>query len=153
MSDIGGQTGVFVSTAVPANVALVVQSLGPMTMLPQVLTPCLNATAENVKALSIPRWLTSGYYLNDVAFRVGGEYVASLQVLLRGRGLDSAIWWRWRLAEWEIGSWATDYTARIGETVLAGWKYAFAVTGLKVNLEYDDIAVSLRASAWQPTST
>lgn len=121
-------------------------SLGPGLFAGKLERTGLPSDGEGVQILSVDRILDGSLYSINVPFmlaRSPAVYVASLQILLRGHGFGSMIWWRWRAAQAEVGHWYTDHEPH--EVIVAipnDAQYRFRVTGVGTS-GYDDINVEL----------
>ena len=140
-------TYVRASTTVTDEVAVTSESLGPGRFTGKLERPRLPPMSKDVQFLSIDRILDGTLYCINVPFSLApaaapAVYVASLQVLLRGHGLGSMIWWRWRAAQAGVGYWFTDHQPHEVLVAAGGVRYRFRVTGVGT-VGYDDIKVDL----------
>jgi hypothetical protein len=140
-------TYVYATTAVDVPVGLSSMSKdGPADISATLERNSLPAhSGGSLRIASIPRWIDDLSTL-DVPFTLqrasGGVYLASLQVLLRGHGTGSGIWWRWRTTSAWNGTWTTDHDPHAVVVCDSGRRYAFTVRGVKTT-GYDDVLVSL----------
>jgi hypothetical protein len=141
-----GDSYVYVTTAVQDPVGIGANSVGPTPLSVSVLQRTVGSHASGVKAIDIPRSQAAGYYVLDVPLTITDVYVASLQVMLRGHGIGSMIWWRWRTADQRIGDWFTDYDPHSVRFSRGYVDYTFVVTGQAYPFGYDDVAISLSSS-------
>jgi hypothetical protein len=138
-----GTTYVYVSTSVQSDVALSLEDTGPDGTGAKLNKSSVGPRDSNVKVATIPRSQSSGVtHSLEIAFRIGGGYLASLAVLMRGHDFGSMIWWRWRTTQLVAGAWVTDYQSHGTTVSLDGVSYTFRVTG-KSTSGYDDIAVEI----------
>jgi hypothetical protein len=132
------------STDVPVNLAL--QKLGPVDLNAKLDQTQLPASASKVRILEIPRLLDPYLYDLDIPLALArpndAEYLVSLQILLRGHGPGSMIWWRWRRAAAEVGEWVTDHDPHTVNCADPTNRYAFTIQGVGT-IGYDDIDITL----------
>lgn len=135
-------TYVYCSTSVDAPVALALSSLGPNRLGAKLSTSSLPAQAANTEIMAVYRLLDHGIYVLDTAFSIAGTYIASAQIMLLGHGFGSSIWWRWRTAMAEIGTWRTDFTGHSTTIIARDKQYTFTLTGVSA-VGYADLNISL----------
>jgi len=141
---MGPATYVYLTTNVDDAVELSLVRIGPRELSSAQLTANRVGKKESQRQIAtISRAIDSGLYTVDFAHSIGGTYIASLQVLLRGRGLGSMIWWRWRIAARDIGTWLTDHNSHSTPVVpVRGKRYELRLTGAGT-VGYDDVYVDL----------
>jgi hypothetical protein len=135
-------TYVYCATDVDAPVALALSPLGPNLMGAKLSTNSLPAKAENTQIMEVFRMIDRGIYVLDTAFSIEGVYIASAQLMLSGHSFGSSIWWRWRTAKAEIGTWRTDFTAHSTAIVARDKQYTLTLTGIS-SVGYADLNISL----------
>jgi hypothetical protein len=137
-------TYVYATTDVDQGVDLQLRLLGPANLSSaKLLTQSLGAHDAKKRIADIPRWIDGGVYVLDVPFTIAGTYVASLQLMLNGHGLGSMIWWRWRAAQADVGTWLTDHKSHAVTVDARGNRYQLQVTGAS-SAGYDDVDVVLK---------
>ncbi len=141
-------TYVYASTSVDVPVNLRLDQLGPSDIgarLDQNQLPARSSSTQRIA--EIPRMVDSHLYTLNVplslARATGPAYLVSLQVLIRGHGLGSMIWWRWRTRAAAVGSWVTDHDPHSVVCFDGQQRYEFVVQGVGT-FGYDDISISLR---------
>jgi hypothetical protein len=106
-------------------------------------------SGERVQIAQIPRVVDENLYTLTLPFSLmrslGASYVASLEVLIRGHGFGSMIWWRWRTAAAAVGRWVTDHDPHSVVCVNDQRRYRFTIQGGGSGPRYDDIYVALRS--------
>lgn len=132
------------STSVDAPVDLVLNTLGPNVMGAKLSTSSLPATAANAQIMSIFRMIDAGLYILDISLSIGGSYIASVQIMMRGHSPGSMIWWRWRTATVAVGYWFTDRNSHQTTVTARGKTYTLTLTG-EAHIGYDDLNLSLVA--------
>jgi hypothetical protein len=145
-----GTTYVRATTSLSDPVAVSLELLGPSNLTTAKLERSrLEPKGQKVQLAAIPRTIDEGIYCLEIPFAQApatppAVYVASLQIMLRGHGLGSMIWWRWRTTQAAIGSWKTDEGTYDAIVCLGTSRYRFSVKGAKTT-GYDDIDVGLEA--------
>ncbi len=132
------------TTGVDAPVDLALTTLGPNVMGAKLSTSSLPATTSKTEIMSIFRMIDSGLYILDISMSIGGTYIASAQIMMRGHSPGSMIWWRWRTATVEVGQWFTDRTSHQTTVTARGKTYTLTLTG-EAHIGYDDLNLSLVA--------
>jgi hypothetical protein len=140
-------TYVYASTSIDVPVKLSLAQLGPVNLSAKLDRSDLPAkSGSTLRIAEIPRIVDGNLYNLDLPFLLvrptGTDYLASLQVLVRGHGLGSMIWWRWRTAAAMNGEWVTDHDPHDVICPQAQTRYAFTVQGVGT-VGYDDINVTL----------
>lgn len=139
-------TYVYGRTSLPTGVGVSLQMLGPQNLSGAKLEVLRLSPNNRVLLLSVPRALSEGLYCLNVPFALvppPSTYIASLQILLRGHGVSSMIWWRWRTAQAAIGSWVTDSdTHEVVVSTLGPTRYRLRIKGVKT-VGYDNINVDI----------
>ncbi|QCO00551.1 hypothetical protein D3093_35505 (plasmid) [Azospirillum argentinense] len=135
---------VYISTNVAQPVDLQLVNCGPDAFSVGLLTTKLNPQVSKAKVMSIER-NTGSYVMFDVAFLISGTYVASYGALLRGHGIGSSIWWRWRTAD-AVLDWVTDHTLHRTRVLIGTSAFDFSIRGDTSLLGHDDLLVELRSS-------
>ncbi len=83
--------------------------LGPKDLnSAQLKTSNVGKSVRKEEVMSVPRTIDGGMYILDTSLSIGSTYIASLELMLRGHGLGSMIWWRWRIAAEDVGYWITE---------------------------------------------
>lgn len=138
-----GTTYVYATTRVHDKVQISLADTGPAGTGAKLIRSSIGPQESNAQIASIPRSQSSlELHTLDIAFTTDGWYVGSLAVLLRGHGLGSMIWWRWRADQLVAGAWISDYQSHGTTVTHGGVNYSFRVTG-KSTIGYDDIAVEI----------
>lgn len=143
-------TYVYATTSLPAEAAVGLEMLGPDDLrgakLERTRLPAKSTSL--VRLVDVPRTLSEGLYCLNVMFALvqttpPNLYIASLQMLLRGHGLGSMIWWRWRTTHAAVGSWVTDHDPHeVVVPLTGGMRYRLRIKGVKT-IGYDDVHVEL----------
>jgi hypothetical protein len=89
---------------------------------------------------------TGKYAMFDVAFLIGGTYVASFGVLIRGHSIGSAIWWRLRTA-CSVLDWIEDYERHEWKVNVGSRVYYVSIQDDSTFLGDDDLLVNLRSAS------
>lgn len=137
-------TYVYCSTDVDASVSLSLSRLGPNRHFTGLKTNSLPSKTTDAEIMAIYRRLDPGIYIGDTAFSIDGTYIASAQIMLIGPEFGSSIWWRWRKASPDIGTWYTDYARHSTLINARGKQYTFTITGVSA-VGYSDLNISLTA--------
>lgn len=138
-----GTTYVYLTTKVDDTVQLAMTFLGPKDLQGTKLTrTSLGKSEKKKEVMSVPRIISIGMYILDTSLSIGGDYVASLELMLRGHSPGSMIWWRWRVATENVGYWITDHKSHRVDINARGRVYHFTVTG-KGAIGYDDVEIEL----------
>jgi hypothetical protein len=139
------KTYIYVTTQVDEEVGVGLSELGPSDLDEvKLLLSSVPSRQDDAKVAWISRTDNTGgsMYILDLNFKIFNYYIASLQILLRGHGTGSMIWWRWRAAREDVGYWITDHKSHSVRVDARGGTYEFRVTG-KGTIGYDDILVEL----------
>lgn len=138
-----GTTYVYLTTSVDDTVNLTMARLGPSELNAKLTRSSVASHVSKEEIEQIPRTDNDGgaMYVMDTQLLVGSDYIASLQVLLRGHGNGSMIWWRWRTVQ-DVGYWLTDHKSHNVRVNARGRTYEFRVTG-HGTFGYDDIYLEL----------
>jgi hypothetical protein len=140
-------TYVYASTSIDVPVKLSLQELGPMNCGAKLDRADLPAKSGSTLLIAeVPRNLDSQIFSLDLPFSLarseGTAYLASLQILIRGHGVGSMIWWRWKTAAALTSDWVTDHEPHELIRVQALSRYAFTIQGVGT-VGYDDINVTV----------
>jgi hypothetical protein len=137
-----GTTYVYCTTKVDSDVTLALTKLGPSMLDATLDASSVGKAVSGKQIMSVPRAIDNQMYVLDTSLTIDGIYIASLQLMLRGHGVGSMIWWRWRKAAEEVGYWLTDHVSHGTKIAARGRTYSFTVTG-KGTFGYDDVHISL----------
>ncbi len=138
-----GTTYVYFTTRVDDTVSLALTMLRPKDLGGGILNASSVGKDEKEKLImSVPRSLDMGMYILDTSLTIGSSYIASLEIMLRGHGWGSMIWWRWRKASPDVGYWYTDHNPHDTWINARGYNYHFVVTG-HGTFGYDDVYLDL----------
>ncbi|MFI2710892.1 hypothetical protein ACH495_12265 [Micromonospora sp. NPDC018662] len=135
-------TYVYGSTNADEGVTVSLQQIGPDLGSAILSNSVLGKSKKRIEIARLARAVDEGVYISHFSFFVESQYIASLQVLLVGGGLTSAIWWRWQVAREESCRWVTDHNDHQVLSTANGKTYALHIAG-EATIGYDDIAIRL----------
>ena len=142
-------TYLYASTAIDVPVHLAMAQLGPADVPAQLALTTLPAVSgASLQFGDLRRLLANDVFNLDIPLSLvrpqGDQYLASLQFLLRGTGLESRLFFRWRTAEVTGGRWITEHDRQPHEITCPQGDQRYLLTLESVGTwGYDDVKITL----------